>query len=74
MQRGPLIEILRSMEGTQQELSLTVVGQDEAMEIRNVVKVDPLHSSHGVKVTTKQNFIWIDAAHVSAAWQARTDL
>jgi hypothetical protein len=24
-------------------------------------------------VTTRQNFIWFDASHVSAMWQARDD-
>ena len=49
-------------------------GDDRAMEIRNVVSVEELHSTNGIHVVTRQNNIWIDASHVSAMWQARTDL
>jgi len=74
MERGPLIEILDGMKGTDEELDLTLMGEDDPMEIRNVVDVEPLRSSHGMKITTLQNYIWLDASHVSAAWQARVDI
>ena len=74
MERGPLLEILDDMTGTDKELDLALQGEDERIELRNVVAVVALQSSHGLKVTTKQNYIWIDASHVSAAWQARDDL
>ena len=41
------------------------------MELRNVEKVESLISEHGIRVTTKQNVIYIDASHVSMAWQTR---
>lgn len=74
MDREPLLEILEDMKGTTKELDLAVVGEDEPIELRNVVDAEPLHSAHGVKITTKQNHIWLDSSHVSVAWQARTDL
>ena len=74
MERGPLYEIFDSMVGTDKELDLVLNGEKGNMEITNVVSVVALQSSHGLKVTTRQNFIWIDASHVSAAWQTRDDL
>lgn len=74
MERGPLLEILDEMTGTDKELDLAMHGEDDRIELRNVVAVEALQSSHGLKVTTKQNYIWIDASHVCAAWQARDDL
>lgn len=74
MERGPLLEILDEMTGTDKELDLAMHGEKDRIELRNVVSVVALQSSHGLKVTTKQNYIWIDASHVSAAWQARDDL
>lgn len=74
MERGPLIGILKDMCDTDKELDLIVMGDDDPVEIRNVVEVEELRSSHGIKITTKQNYIWIDASHVSIAYQARTDL
>ncbi len=74
MERGPLIGILRDMCDTDKELDLIVMGEDDPVEIRNVVEVEELRSSHGIKITTKQNYIWIDASHVSIAYQARADL
>jgi len=74
MERGPLLSILTEMKGTDRELDLTLMGEDDPIEIRNVVDVDPLHSANGIKIVTRQNYIWIDASHVSAAWQARSDL
>ena len=74
MERGPLISILRDMRNTDKELDLILLGKDDSVQIRNVVDVVELHSSHGIKVTTAQNYIWIDASHVSMAYQARADL
>ena len=74
MERGPLLEILDDMKGTQKEVDLVLIGNDGPLEIRNVVDVEPLHSSHGIRVTTAQNYVWIDARHVTAAWQVRADL
>jgi hypothetical protein len=74
VERGPLIGILESMKGTELELNVTLDGEASPIEIRNVVDVEPLMSSQGIKITTKQNYIWIDAGHVSAVWQARDDL
>lgn len=74
MERGPLMRILSDMKGTDKELDLMVLGQDEPVELRNVVDVEELASSHGLRITTKQNYIWLDASHVSVAYQARADL
>lgn len=74
MERGPLLRILDDMKGTEMELDLIVLGEDEPLEIRNVVDVESLQSAHGLKITTKQNYIWLDASHVSVAYQARADL
>jgi hypothetical protein len=74
MERGPLIDILQEMKGTNLELDLILMGEDHPIQIRNVMDAEPLHSSHGIKITTRQNYIWVDASHVSAAWQARSDL
>jgi hypothetical protein len=74
MERGPLIAILKEMCDTDKELDLIVMGEDDPVEIRNVVDVEELRSSHGIKITTKQNYIWLDASHVSIAYQARADL
>ena len=74
MERGPVIRILRAMIGTDQELDIILSGDDRALELRNVMAVDELHSANGIHITTRQNNIWIDASHVSAMWQARVDL
>ena len=75
MERGPLIEILRDMKDSDKELDIILWGGEGApFEIRNVVDVEELKSSHGIRVTTEQNYIWLDASHVSAAYQARSDL
>ena len=74
MQRGPLLEILTEMKGTDRELDLTIIGEHDPIELRNVVEVESLKSAHGLRITTRQNYIWLDASHVSAAWQVRTDL
>lgn len=74
MERIPLLKILQDMEGTALELDLLIHGDEHRLEIRNVISVEPLESTHGMKVTTRQNYIWIDASHVSAAWQARSDI
>lgn len=74
MERGPLLRILEDMKGTDKELDLIIMGHGEPKQIVNVVDCEELRSSHGIKVTTKQNFIWIDASHVSMAYQARADI
>ena len=76
MERGPLIEILRDMKDSDKELDIILFGstEDQPFEIRNVVQVEELKSSQGIRVTTEQNYIWLDASHVSAAYQARSDL
>jgi len=73
MERGPLIRILNDMKGTELELDLIVAGETKPLEIRNVTEVIELHSSQGIKITTHQNQIWLDASHVAAAYQARSD-
>jgi len=74
MERGPLIELLQNMVGTDKELTAVIWGEEHPMEIRNVEAVDELKSAQGIRITTKQNYIWLDSSHVSAAWQARSDL
>jgi len=73
MERGPLIRILDEMKGSELELDLIVSGQERPLEIRNVEEVVELRSSHGIKIVTRQNHIWVDASHVAAAYQARHD-
>lgn len=74
MERGPLIEILNDMKDTDKEIDFILLGENEPFEIRNVKEVKELTSSQGIRITTAQNYIWIDASHVSAAYQARADL
>ncbi len=74
MERGPLYEIIDEIAGSDRELDIVLHGEHDPIEIRNVVAVEALSSAHGLKITTKQNYIWIDASHVSAAWQARADI
>lgn len=74
MERGPLLEILTSMIDTDKELTLILTGEDKPMEIRNVQSAEALTSAHGIKLVTRQNYIWLDASHVNAAWQARADV
>ena len=74
MERGPILNVLKEMIGTSIELDMALTGDHEPIELRDVVAVERLHSSHGIRITTKSNTIWIDASHVSAMWQARMDL
>ena len=74
MDRTPLLEVLQDMQGTTKELDLVLAGEGNPLEIRNVVEVEALQSSHGIRIATKQNLIWVDASHVSAAYQARSDI
>lgn len=74
MERGPLFSILQDIKGTTKELDLLMLGESQPVELRNVVEVEELNSSHGLKITTKQNYIWLDTSHVSACYQVRTDL
>lgn len=73
MERGPILMILQEMKGTGKELDMILWGEDNPIEIRNVIDVETLRSANGIRVTTKQNYIWFDASHVSAMWQARDD-
>ena len=74
MDRGPLLAILKEIKGTTKELDLLMLGESQPVELRNVVDVQELASSTGLKITTRQNYIWLDASHVSACYQVRTDL
>ena len=74
MERGPLMEILNGMIGTDKELSVILWGEDSPIEIRDVEFIEQLTSTQGILVKTKANNIWIDSSHVSAAWQARNDI
>ena len=74
MERGPLLEILHAMVGTNKELSIIFRGEDNPLEIRDVEFVERLTSSQGILLKTKANQIWIDSSHVSAAWQVRDDI
>ncbi len=74
MERGPILTVLRGMIGTSSELDMALTGDHEPIELRDVVEVEQLHSSHGIRITTKANIIWLDASHVSAMWQARVDM
>lgn len=76
MERGPLIEILKDMKNSDKELDIILAGgsEERSFEIRNVVEVEELKSAQGIRITTEQNYIWLDASHVSAAYQARADL
>jgi len=73
MERGPILSILQEMKGTEKELDMILWGEDNPIEIRNVIDVETLRSANGIRVTTRQNFIWFDSSHVSAMWQARDD-
>jgi len=74
MDRGPLLAILQDMKGSSKELDLLMLGESQPVELRNVVDVQELASTTGLKITTRQNYIWLDASHVSACYQVRTDL
>lgn len=74
MERSQLFNILHDMKGTDKELSLLMLGEVQPIEVRNLVDVAELKDSHVIKVTTKQNYIWLEASHVSGAYQARADL
>ena len=74
MERGPLIEILGEMIGTDKELSIIFWGEDSPIEIQGVEFVEKLTSSQGILIKTKSKQIWLDSSHVSAAWQVRDDI
>ncbi|MCH8823005.1 MAG: hypothetical protein IH984_05795 [Planctomycetes bacterium] len=74
MERGPLIDILNDMKNSDRELDIIFWGENDPFEIRNVVEVEALKSSQGIRITTAQNYIWLDSSHVSAAYQARADI
>ncbi len=74
MERGPLLEILTDMIGTDKELSIVLWGEDSPIEIRQVKHAEKLTSTQGILIQTQSNNIWIDSSHVSAAWQVRSDI
>ena len=74
MERGPLMDILKEMIGTDKELSVILWGEDSPIEIRDVESVEQLTSTQGILIKTKSNNIWVDSSHVSAAWQVRDDI
>ena len=74
MERGPLLECLTDMIGTDKELSIIFWGEDSPLEIRNVEQVIELNSEQGIRITTNANQIWIDSSHGNAAWQVRSDI
>ena len=73
MEHTPLLDVLQGMKGTDKELDLVMMGDAHAIEVRTVMEVEPLPDSF-IKITTKRNMLWVNTSHVSAAWQARTDL
>ena len=73
MDRGPLLKILNEMKNTNAELDLIMVGTSQPVEIRNVRDVEELRGNKVIRVTTRQNQIWIDPEHVALAYQVRTD-
>ena len=73
MERGPIMRVLDEMKGTSKELDLVLQGQAKSMELRNVEHAVELHSANGIRITTRQSEIWLDASHVSAMWQTRDD-
>lgn len=73
MDRGPLLKILSEMKGTNAELDLIIVGTSQPVEIRNVVDVTDLRGNKVIKVTTRQNHIWVNPEHVALVYQVRTD-
>lgn len=74
MERGPLLEILTDMIGTEKELSIILWGEDAPIEVRQVVHAEKLTSNQGILIKTTSNLIWLDSSHVSAAWQVRDDV
>jgi len=74
MERGPLLEIITDMVGTNKELSIMFYGKDNELEVMDVLSVERLTSSQGIHLKTKANNIWIDSSHVSAVWQVREDI
>ena len=71
MERGPLLGILHSMKGTSKVLNVYLQAERAPVDICDVEEVEELHSSSGIKITTKDNTIWLDAKHVSLAFQSR---
>ena len=74
MERGPLLEILKGMVGSNKELSIMFYGKDSELEVNDVNAVERLTSTQGIHIQTKSNNIWIDSSHVSAVWQVREDI
>lgn len=71
MERGPLLGILHGMKGTDKVLNVYFNSGQSPVDIRNVEDVEELHSSNGIRITTKENTIWLDAKHVSLCYASR---
>lgn len=74
MDRKTLLRIFKEMRGTDKELDVIIAGDSKPVEFRNVVEADALPGKGAIKVTTKQNVIWLDTTHVAVAYQVRSDL
>ena len=57
MERGPILTILEDLKGTGKELDMILWGEDNPIEIRNVISVETLRSPWRIRVTTKQNHL-----------------
>ena len=73
MERGPIMRVLAEMKGSSKSLLLALQGRQEPVEVQNVKEVVELHSANGIRITTAENDIWVDASHVSAMWHRRND-
>ncbi len=73
MERGPLLGILHAMKGTERVLNVYLQAEQAPVDIRHVEDVEELHSSNGIKITTRDNTIWLDAKHVSLVYQPRNN-
>ena len=72
MERGPIMRVLADLRGSDQSLLLALQGRESPVELRNVKEAVELHSANGIRITTAENDIWIDASHVSAIWHQRS--
>ena len=73
MERRPIMRVLSELKGSEQSLLLALQGRETPVELRHVEEAVELHSANGIRITTAENDIWIDASHVSAIWHQRGD-
>lgn len=73
MERGPIMRVLADIKGTPKSLLLALQGREAPVEIEDVKEAVELHSTNGIRITTKTNDIWLDASHVSAIWHTRDE-